>query len=579
MAITAAATFCATLVDEWVRLGLSDVVVAPGSRSTPMALALAARREVALHVVHDERSAAFMALGRSLVTNQPTPVLCTSGTAAVHFHAAVAEAHLSDVPMLVLTADRPPELREVGAAQTIDQLALYGRSLRAFIDAGVPDASVASTWRSLACRAWASSMGARPGPVQLNLPFREPLVGDAGELPVARANGAPWTQTFLTQGAGFGDDEIAALAAPMSTTRGVIVAGHGCGHPGTVERLARSLGWPVIGDARSGCRGFGVVRADAMLRSETFAAAMRPDTVIRLGRPPASKVLNMWLASLDAVEIVVGASDAWIDPDGHSNVRLIGDPTAWLAALVDLASSAVADRTSIVESSTIDQSDNDENQGWLSPWRDADRLAQQVIDGHLDALGGMTDPAVARTVTRGAQGSLVVSSSMPVRDVEWFGAARGDLVIHSNRGANGIDGVIATAIGVATAGASTTLLIGDVAFCHDASSLTALAARSIDLTIVVTDNDGGGIFEFLPQATAVERNRFEALYGTPHGTDLEALARAHGLPARTVDSLDELHDELSTPGGVKVLVIKTDRVANVATHNAINEAVVTALDV
>jgi 2-succinyl-5-enolpyruvyl-6-hydroxy-3-cyclohexene-1-carboxylate synthase len=564
MAVTAAATFCATLVDEWIRLGMTDVVVAPGSRSTPMALALAARPQVHVHMVHDERSAGFMALGRSLVTHQPTPVLCTSGTAAVHFHAAVTEAHLSDVPMLVLTADRPPELRDVGAAQTIDQLALFGRSLRAFIDAGVPDDAAAHTWRALACRAWTSSVGLRHGPVQLNLPFREPLIGDAGELPTGRRGTAPWTMTFGRRGGGWEREEEAVLAAAMATTRGIIVAGHGAGSASVIEHVAAELGWPVLADPRSGCRGFGVARADAILRSAAWASQMQPDTVLRLGRPPASKVLNTWLASLDATEIVVGRSDAWIDPDSHSSIRLVGDPSMWVMALSSIANPDG-------EARQFDGS-------WPALWHDADDIAEDIFCDALDGDVDVCEPAVARAVTVVAQGSLVVSSSMPIRDVEWYGALRGDLTVHANRGANGIDGIIATAAGVATAAGGTTVLLGDVAFCHDASSLTALARRAIDLTIVVTDNDGGGIFEFLPQAGAVERSRFEKLYGTPHGTDLVHLAQAHGIAAVKVSTLDELQAEVAAVGGVKVVVIATDRVANVAVHERLHANVIAALD-
>jgi 2-succinyl-5-enolpyruvyl-6-hydroxy-3-cyclohexene-1-carboxylate synthase len=565
MEVTAAATFCAALVDEWVSLGMTDAVVAPGSRSTPLALAFAARPDVTVHVVHDERSAAFIALGRGLATGTPTPVLCTSGTAATHFHAAVVEAHLSEVPLLVCTADRPPELRDVGAPQTIDQLALYGRTVRAFIDAGVPDHAVASTWRGLAARAWSACLDATPGPVQLNLPFREPLVGAPGPLPPRRAGSTP---SMVELVAGRVDQRTAAL---LAAENGLIVAGHGSGTAVLVRELGEVLGWPIVADSRSNVRGPGIVsRADTLLRSADFASSMRPDVVLRLGRPPASKVLNSWLATLDASTVHVAATPTWIDPDGVIGTRLVGDVDLTLASLI-----AAAPTTR-----TASDTAGSEQTWWLSTWLASDEHVDAALAVALSTTNELTDPVVARIVSEHALGHLVVSSSMPVRDLEWYGAARSDLRVHANRGANGIDGVIATAIGVATTGEATTVLLGDVAFLHDASSLTAVADRPIDLTIVVTDNDGGAIFEFLPQATAVDRATFELLYGTPHGTDLPALARAHRVKTFEPTSpaaLGNALDDAARRGGVNVVVVKTDRAATVAHHEALHRAALAEL--
>jgi 2-succinyl-5-enolpyruvyl-6-hydroxy-3-cyclohexene-1-carboxylate synthase len=332
---TTAATFCATLVDEWVRAGVTDAVVAPGSRSTPLALALTDRPELRVHVHHDERSASFLALGLGLATGRPAILLCTSGTAAAHFHAAVIEAHQAEVPLIVCTADRPPELREVSAPQTIDQMHLYGPAVRWFCDPGVPDDGMRATWRSLAARAVADAAGPRPGPVHLNLPFRDPLVGDPGDLPPARDGVWPWHAS--TTGAQLlAPAELDALVALLDGQRGVIVAGAGCGDPLAVHWLASATTWPVLADPRSGCRvpeATTVAAFDALLRHPRFAADHTPSVVLRIGQPPASKVLAQWLASSGARQVQLGASAAWVDPDHTASVRIVADPTEVCVAL------------------------------------------------------------------------------------------------------------------------------------------------------------------------------------------------------------------------------------------------------
>jgi 2-succinyl-5-enolpyruvyl-6-hydroxy-3-cyclohexene-1-carboxylate synthase len=561
MTATTAATFCATLVDEWVRAGVTDAVVAPGSRSTPMALALATRAEVRLHVHHDERSAAFMALGIGKASGRPAVLLCSSGTAAANFHPAVIEAHQAEVPMLVCTADRPPELRDVAAPQTIDQSGLYTTAVRWYHDPGVPDEARRSSWRSLAARALAGTRGIRPGPVHLNLPFRDPLVGDAGPLPAGRPDGRPWSIARATASANL-DDDIVGL---LDEQRGIIVAGAGSGEPAALLNLAERAAWPVLSDPPSGCRvphTHTVAAADALLRHEAFAADHTPTVVLRLGRPPASKVLAQWLAGSGATTVQVAASDAWIDPDGLDDATVVAEPSSFCTALADRLRGG-------------------QGTPWLARWRRAESRAQAAIDGWIDAQVGITEPFVARaTLAALADGSsLVVSSSMPVRDLEWYGAPRRGVTVFANRGANGIDGVTSTAVGVALAtGAPTALLIGDVAFLHDTNGLLGAASRDVDLTVVVVDNDGGGIFSFLPQAQVLPVDRFEQLFGTPHGVDIEGLARAHGIEAETVESPEAFRKALSADrAGVRVLRVVTDRVANVAAHDDVHRAVRAAL--
>ena len=547
------ATFCATLVDEWVRHGLQHAVIAPGSRSTPMALALVSCPDIQTHVFHDERSASFAALGVALATGVSAALLCTSGTAATHFHAAVVEAHQSGVPMMVLTADRPAELHGVGAPQTIEQTNLYGRAVRWFHDPGVPLDDQRAMWRSIASNAWAHAAGDKPGPVHLNLPFREPLVGQVGALPDMEPIGLRAPPLVV----------VTDLLDLVATSRGLIVAGNGVDDPRLVQELATATGWPILADPLSGCQmlGSAVVRFDAMLRHSEFPEAHRPEVVLQLGMPPASKVLAQWLAGSTAKHVAV------------SPVGLVSDPNLVGSQQVHASIGALCSSLALAATHSRDSA-------WIEQWLAADGVARKVLDDALTCEHNLSEPGIARAVTAGipAGGHLVVASSMPVRDVEWFGAPRSDITVHANRGANGIDGVIATAIGVAIgSGAPTTVLLGDVAFCHDMSSLTALHARGLDLKIVVTDNDGGAIFSFLPQATTLPADVFERVFGTPHGTDIVEVARALGLRAYTAETVDELgaaFDESDTC----VVRVASSRKDNVDAHAELNDAVVAALD-
>jgi len=559
------ATFCATLVDEWVRAGLTDAVVCPGSRSTPMALALAGDERVRVHVHHDERSGAFLALGLGRATGRPAVVLTTSGTAAAELHPAVVEADLDRVPLLAVSADRPPELRDVGAPQTIDQTHLFGRSVRWFADPGPPDAAAVATWRSLASRSMAEALGPSAGPVHLNLPFREPLVGAPLDLPEGRPASRPWHER-QTPAATLGG---AARLIPRLRGRGVLVAGAGIDHPGAVLALAERLGWPVLADPRSGCRRAhpaAVGHADALLRAG--AASLTPDVVVRLGSPPASKVLNRWLADLDpsVPQVLVERDGTWLDPDRTTATLVVAEPAVLCGAVL----------------AELDATGHEAPSDWLDRWRAADDAAEAAIADTLAGWEGATEPGVARAVAASvpADGAVVVSSSMPVRDLEWFAGPIAAAEVHANRGANGIDGVVSTAVGVAAAGRPTAVLIGDVALLHDTNGLLGLADRGVDLCIVVVHNDGGGIFSFLPQASALGTDRFEQLFGTPHGVDLTALAVAHGLPV--LEALDDESAEVAvraalTAGGVHLVLVRTDRTANVAVHDQLHAATADAV--
>lgn len=541
------ATFCATLVDEWFALGVRHAVIAPGSRSTPMALALTDRHEMRVHVVHDERSAAFVALGLAL-DGDPALLLCTSGTAAANFFPAVVEAGLSEIPMIVLTADRPEELRGVGAPQTIDQIDLFGRHVVWSRDPGVPDDAERSLWRELAIDTWAH---ATRGPVQLNLAFREPLLGTACELP---GRSGSQSSDRVKPSVGQRSDPVPAFHA----RRGLILVGgrHGLDSD-DITALSETTGWPIAADPISGMRHLrgAISTVDAMLRSERFASEHLADVIVRIGRPAASKVLAQWTkraTDAGAVLVQVGGPGV-IDPDHN------------VAAVVSIDD--LLDAVSGCEQSAE----------WRESWVSADRLADQVIVDVLSRFDELTEPGTARTVanTIPVDADLVVASSMPVRDLEWFGGSRGRA--YANRGANGIDGVLGTALGRALAGRTTFVLLGDLAFVHDSNALTALERRGADLRIVVVDNDGGGIFSFLPQATALSEDRFEQLFGTPLGVDIVALATSYGLEARTVQTVGELVDQLAQPGPW-VCRVPTDRRHNVEVHTELHAAVSAALD-
>jgi 2-succinyl-5-enolpyruvyl-6-hydroxy-3-cyclohexene-1-carboxylate synthase len=576
------AGFCDVLVDEWARAGVTDAVLSPGSRSTPLVLALDADPRVRVHVVFDERSAGFMALGLSLATGRPTVVATTSGTAAVELHPAVVEASHAGVPLIAATADRPAELHDVGAPQTVDQNGLFGPSARWAVSPGVPDVAAASSWRSLAARTVSAAVAGPggPGPVHINLAFREPLQGSAeavsGLVAPGRAEGRPWHKRIGGVGAGF-PESVVSLLAGYAGRRGLVLAGAGAGDVKTVVGAARHLGWPLFADPRSGCRIPGepvVACADALLRIPEVAA-WHPEVVLRLGAPWASRVLTQWLAGLgvSVPQVLVDPCGRWADPDRQVATAVVADPTELAAAVLAVAVKGTGAGVRLEEPST-----------WARGWADAERSAQAALDQELGAESplAMSEPAVARAVVAGVPpgGLLVVSSSMPVRDVEWYSAPRQGLTVLSNRGANGIDGVLATAVGAALgSGAPTVALVGDLAFLYDAGALVGAARRRLALTIVVVDNDGGGIFSFLPQASTLPEARFERYWGTPHGADIAAIAAAYG--AELVSAGDRRALEAVVAGaaapGIRVAVVPSDRVANVAAHDRCHAAVATAV--
>jgi 2-succinyl-5-enolpyruvyl-6-hydroxy-3-cyclohexene-1-carboxylate synthase len=600
-----------TLVDELARAGLTDACLAPGSRSAPLAVALAEHPAVRVHVHLDERSAAYFALGAAKASGRPVVMLCTSGTAAANLHPAVVEADFGRVPLLVLTADRPPELRGTGANQAVDQVKLYGQGVRLFCEVGAPgeaaagqggsrpgidggtgtdggDGGAGRYWRSLASRAWAAAIGPAAGPVHLNLAFAEPLLPDRLDATPApgRPDGAPWTRVArpaMDPEPGEVDELAEAVRAGR---RGLLVAGWGASvRPAAVDAFAAAAGWPVLADPLSGARRgpAAISTYDSLLRVPKFAAE-RPDLVIRIGAGPTSKPLATWLDQ-SVPQVVVDPDGGWLDPGRAAARVVVADPSALLEALAArLANSRqpLAARGVDSPGPGADGRDWAASDAWLRRWLEADRVARRAIDDALDESEEPFEGRVARDVVAALPdgATLLVGSSMPVRDVDAFATPRDGVRLLANRGASGIDGLVATALGAAAcAEGPTVALLGDLAFLHDASSVLGAARRERGAVLVVCDNDGGGIFSFLPHAR-LPAERFEALFATPHGLDLADLAAAAGLRSQRVTKASDLLPALEVAiasGRTEVILVPSDRQANLARHRQVISVVAAAL--
>jgi 2-succinyl-5-enolpyruvyl-6-hydroxy-3-cyclohexene-1-carboxylate synthase len=534
-------------VDQLARCGLAGACTSPGSRSTPLVLTLVRQPGLQTWSHVDERVAGFFALGVAKQSARPAAVACTSGTAAAHYLPAVIEAREARVPLIVLTADRPPELREVGAGQTIDQLKLYGDAVKWFFEVGTHAATPERLrWiRQLAFRAYETAVSGRPGPVHLNFPLREPLVL-AEALPAVDDDPLPRQSRAAPPAA------IELDPGP----RAVIVAGRHERHDGLVEALpaaARALGAPLLADPLSGARRgpAAIAHYDALLRDPGFAAAHRPSTVIRTGDLPTSKPLRQWLAGLDAHQIAFDPEAAWQDPAGVISEVLTADPAAWArshaASPADPAASP-----------------------WLDAWRTADAAAAEAIAGTLG--DGLSEPAVARALAAlPPEVTVFTASSMPIRDVETFWPARdAPPRVLAHRGANGIDGTLAAAFGAAAAGARVVAHLGDVAVVHDLGALLCASRLHLDLTIVLVDNAGGGIFDFLPVAS--QTDAFEQHVATPTGLDAQRVAALFDLAYEPVSDLAAIREAPGT-----LLHVRTDRAENVALHRRVWDEVALCL--
>jgi 2-succinyl-5-enolpyruvyl-6-hydroxy-3-cyclohexene-1-carboxylate synthase len=545
--------------EELGRCGLEHACTSPGSRNTPIVLSLVREPRIRCWSHVDERCAGFFAVGAAKASGRPVAVTCTSGTAAANYLPAVVEAHHARVPLIVLTGDRPPELRDVGAGQAIDQVKLYGGAVKWFFEVGVDRATEDTLrWvRELACRTYWTACTGRPGPVHLNFPLHEPLVLDEPLPPdpvPGRAAGRPWTRFVAPP-------PVPSSTAPDLVPRGVVVAGRderGRQLAGALQDFAEAAGYPLLADPLSGARSgpAAIATYDLLLRDATFCERMRPELVVRCGDLPTSKPLRSWLASLpsDVLQVGLDAEAAWQDPAGVLSQVLAADPVSTLRAWTPPV--------------TL-------HADWLDAWRQADAAIADVMRRELGP--DLSEPLVARllgeALPEGA--TLVVASSMPIRDVElYLGADQHLGRVLANRGANGIDGTVSTAYGVAAVSKTpVTLLIGDVALAHDIGGLLAAGRLGVELTIVLLNNDGGGIFHFLP--VSGETDAFEEHVATPHHLDFEQAARLYGLGYERVTLEDDLRAALAAvhpPGHSRLIEIRTDRAANLDLHRRIAEA-------
>jgi 2-succinyl-5-enolpyruvyl-6-hydroxy-3-cyclohexene-1-carboxylate synthase len=591
----------AAFVDELARCGMRAACTSPGSRCAPLVLSLARDQRLRCFSHVDERCAGFFALGLAKASGLPVAVACTSGTAAAELLPAAIEAHEARVPLLLLTADRPPELRDNGAGQAIDQLKLYGDAVKWFFEVGVHDANdhTLRSMRTLACRAYWTALEGRPGVVHLNFPLREPLVSEEEPPPdrMGRPNGVPYVHRTPVPGAE--PAAASALAAFVTDSRrGILVAGrHERGTPlgHAAAAFAAAAGWPLLADPLSGARRgeAAIAHYDALLREPDFLAALTPDLVLRVGDLPVSKPLRSWLADLsDVRQVALDPEAAWQDPAAVLSDSLALEPAS---ALSRLASSLAAPSS---PSSRVEED-------WLATWRSADERAAEAILGEF-ADHEISEPAAAAElgVLLPEHATLFVASSMPVRDIESFWPVRADPPrVLCNRGANGIDGTISSALGAAAAAdGPVVLLIGDVAFAHDVGGLLAARRLGLKLTIVLLDNGGGGIFDFL----AISRSRMgqaretgadtagaqaepvqegEDIYtrhvATPTGLDFARAAALYGLSHERVEDVfafrSALERSLDAAQESSIIEVRGERRANVEVHRRVWEAVSRAL--
>jgi 2-succinyl-5-enolpyruvyl-6-hydroxy-3-cyclohexene-1-carboxylate synthase len=551
-------SFAATFVDELAAQGVDFACISPGSRSAPIAIALQRHPKIRVFVHIDERSGSFFAVGLAKASGKPVILLCTSGTAAAEFHPAVVEAFHSRTPLIVLTADRPPELRDVGANQSIDQQHLYGTSVRWFFDPGAPveSAGAPRQWRRLAARAYAEAAG---GPVQINLPFREPLVPTPGELPVAL--GTPGQaisagRTLPTPG------QVTTLASALQKSqRPLIVAGEMRDGDRLAPALSR-LGLPVLAEPSSQLR-----RAETGASVESYEALLRagwslqhgPDLVVSLGGTPTSKVLSAWLAAASAPTFLIDPDRQWRDPDQVASHVMACDPQALLEALPPMDRNA-----------------------WRDEWLSAGKRATAAIAATFVSTplheGHIVRALAARLPDNG---QVFVGSSMPIRAVDSFWPyAKTQQRFYGNRGASGIDGLVSSGLGLAAGRSNvpTVLLLGDLSLYHDMNGLWALRRHGLRATIVVCDNNGGGVFNFLPQAQ--HQDVFEELFATPLGLDFAQVARLYDLvysPVTDRAGLEPALVDALAAQSPTMVVVKFKREDSVNGHRTCWEAASAAL--
>ncbi|WP_163101132.1 2-succinyl-5-enolpyruvyl-6-hydroxy-3-cyclohexene-1-carboxylic-acid synthase [Peribacillus alkalitolerans] len=562
--------YASAFIDELTKVNVKHAVVSPGSRSTPLALLLAMHPGIKIHVNVDERSAGFFALGLAKALGEPVALLCTSGTAAANYYPAIIEASYSRVPLIVLTADRPHELRDVGAPQAIDQIHLYGKHVKWFSEMALPEKSeeIVRYARTVSARAAATAIQAPAGPVHLNFPLREPLVPYLDD-PKLFQYGTHWNEMSVTVRNGnkqLEEMEYKKLSSLFrKKQKGVIVCGY-------IEKafteeicgLSEKLGYPILADPLSQLRSGYHSKAnvvdtyDTFLRFPDIAEELVPDVIIRFGAMPISKSLTQFLKKqTHAQHIVVDAGSGWREPTGVATHILYCDNALFCKGI------------------------NKEINGptefeWLNKWKDLNVITKSGLDSIRDddSLNEGKLVTVMQEIMPD-QSTLFVGNSMPIRDVDTFFHNHDKTIqIYANRGANGIDGLVSTALGVSSVNNDTVLLLGDLSFFHDMNGLLSAKMNGQDLIIVIVNNDGGGIFSFLPQSS--EKDYFEQLFGTPHGMDFSHAIEMYGGKYHRAESWDDFEARFRQAfeqKGLRVIEVNTEREENVTKHRELWEIV------
>ncbi len=554
--------YIAAFVSELVLTGVTDVVVSPGSRSTPMAMVMAEHPELNVHIHVDERSAAFFGLGMAKAKNRPVAILCTSGTAAANYFPAIVEARYARVPLLVLTADRPHELREVGAPQAIDQIRLYGQHVKWFADMALPENNVEIIRyaRTACARAAAIATQAPSGPVHLNFPFREPLIpkmDDAMFQLTERPNGYVKVHNGNLA---VDDRQFKEIAEKLSgKEKGIIVCGNTADahFAEAVTRLSKSLNYPILADPLSQLRSGNhnsenIIDAyDTFLRNEDAKAFLKPDVVVRFGAMPISKALTIFLKeNYTAEQFVVDGGGGWRDPASLTTDMIFCNETIFCEKLLTYF---------VSKPTTV----------YLEDWKKINGLTIE----NITPLRNVTELSEGKLFYQLAdllpeRATLFVGNSMPIRDLDSFFLNNNKSIrVMANRGANGIDGTVSTAIGAALYSQPLYLVLGDLTFFHDLNGLIAAKLYNIDIHIIVVNNNGGGIFSFLPQSE--HPKNFELLFGTPLNIEFEHAVRMFNGNFTKIKNWDHLAKELQQSGdqkGINVYEIETNRDRNRDEH-------------
>ena len=586
--------YAVVFVDELQRAGIRNVVICPGSRSTPLTMAFASQTAIRTWMHVDERSAAFFGLGMAKKLHKPVALLCTSGTAAANFLPAIVEATLSHVPLLVLTADRPHELRDNGAPQSIDQNRLYGTYAKWFVEVALPEATDAALRyiRTIADRAVSVTQAIPSGPVHLNFPFREPLTPESihgQSLPPVeqrdliawqgRPGNTPYTQIHDTS---LGTSDISTIGKIQhlvsEAQRGLIIAGPNDDLTLTepLTRLAQSLGYPILADPLSQLRcsvsqqSMVLTSYDAFLRIDSFIERAQPELIIRFGAMPTSKPLLLYLKHYASTPLVViDGNNSWEEPTQLASQLIHANPTALCNDLLH----------AIEQHQTDEEMPSVASRAWLSLWQDTDKITQQVLLNTIydfrEIFEGRVFSELPNLLQDGT--TLYVGNSMPVRDLDtFFWSSKQRIRIMGNRGANGIDGVISSALGASAVAGNepTVLVLGDLSFFHDLNGLLAASLHELNLTIILINNDGGGIFSFLPQASHPQH--FEQLFGTPTGLNFRPVVEMYGGRFQRVDNWESFRKAVNQglhSSGLDVIEIPTERTSNVKMHRQLWEVI------